>query len=147
MDGHPYLLDIRFRMLQNPELARAMGFDDEETTYEFVGNVSEVHEADRQRRSGPPGGRAGGGDSVPRDRFMSQLSEKGLTASTRRLLLGLESRGVCFPDDVSNFYIHRNLGQAMMNKAAGEVGPTWELMRDGEPGRAERNTERQGRRS
>ena len=63
---------------------------------------------------------------------MSQLSEKGLTASTRRLLLGLESRGVCFPDDVSNFYIHRNLGQAMMNKASGEVGPTWELMRDGE---------------
>ena len=63
---------------------------------------------------------------------MSQLSEKGLTASTRRLLLGLESRGVCLPDDVSNFYIHRNLGQAMMNKAAGEVGPTWELMRDGE---------------
>ena len=63
---------------------------------------------------------------------MSQLSEKGLTANTRRLLLGLESRGVCLPDDVSNFYIHRNLGQAMMNKAAGEVGPTWELMRDGE---------------
>ena len=42
VDGHPYLLDIRFRMLQNPELARAMGFDDEETQYEFVGNVSEV---------------------------------------------------------------------------------------------------------
>ena len=42
VDGHPYLLDIRFRMLQNPELARAMGFDNEETKYEFVGNVSEV---------------------------------------------------------------------------------------------------------
>ena len=63
---------------------------------------------------------------------MSELSEKGLTVNTSRLLSGLESRGVCFPDDVSNFYIHRNLGQAMMNKAAGEVGPTWELMRDGE---------------
>ena len=63
---------------------------------------------------------------------MSELSEKGLTLNTRRLLLGLESRGVCFPEDVSNFYIHRNLGQAMMNKAAGELGPTWELMRDGE---------------
>ena len=63
---------------------------------------------------------------------MSQLSEKGLTLNTRRLLLALESRGVCFPEDVSNFYIHRNLGQAMMNKAAGELGPTWELMRDGE---------------
>ena len=42
VDGHPYLLDIRFRMLQNPELARAMGFEDQETTYEFVGNVGEV---------------------------------------------------------------------------------------------------------
>ena len=42
VDGHPYLLDIRFRMLQNPELARAMGLDDDETDYEFVGNVTEV---------------------------------------------------------------------------------------------------------
>ena len=63
---------------------------------------------------------------------MSELSEKGLTLNTCRLLSGLESRGVCFPEDMSNFYIHRNLGQAMMNKAAGEVGPTWELMGDGE---------------
>ena len=42
MNGQPYLLDIRYRMLQNPELARAMGFSDEESTYEFVGNVTEV---------------------------------------------------------------------------------------------------------
>ncbi len=42
LDGRPYLLDIRFRMLQNAELARAMGFDDGETAYEFTGNVSEV---------------------------------------------------------------------------------------------------------
>ena len=42
VDGRPYLLDIRFRMLQNPELARAMGFEDDETSYEFVGNVAEV---------------------------------------------------------------------------------------------------------
>ena len=42
LNGHPFLLDIRFRMLQNTELARAMGFDDEETTYEFVGNIGEV---------------------------------------------------------------------------------------------------------
>ena len=40
--GNPYLLDIRFRMLQNSELARAMGFEDEETPYEFIGNVTEV---------------------------------------------------------------------------------------------------------
>ena len=42
IDGHPYLLDIRFRMLQNRELARAMGFDDEESTYEFHGTVAEI---------------------------------------------------------------------------------------------------------
>ena len=42
LDGHPHLLDIRFRMLHNNELARAMGFDDEETRYEFHGNVGEV---------------------------------------------------------------------------------------------------------
>lgn len=42
LDGHPYVLDIRFRMLQNAELARAMGFEDEEHPYEFVGNISEV---------------------------------------------------------------------------------------------------------
>ena len=38
----PHLLDIRFRMLENAELARAMGFEDEETSYEFAGNVGEV---------------------------------------------------------------------------------------------------------
>ena len=42
VDGQAYLLDIRFRMLQNAELARAMGFEDEETSYEFVGNVGEI---------------------------------------------------------------------------------------------------------
>ena len=42
VDGNPYLLDIRFRMLQNSELARAMGFQDDETSYEFVGNVGEI---------------------------------------------------------------------------------------------------------
>ena len=42
IDGQTYLLDIRFRMLQNPELARAMGFNDDESGYEFVGTVSEV---------------------------------------------------------------------------------------------------------
>ena len=42
VDGQPFLLDIRFRMLQNAELARAMGFDDDESSYEFKGNVAEV---------------------------------------------------------------------------------------------------------
>ncbi len=40
--GKPYLLDIRFRMLKNHELARAMSFSDEEAEYEFVGNQAEV---------------------------------------------------------------------------------------------------------
>jgi DNA (cytosine-5)-methyltransferase 1 len=42
IDGQPYLLDIRFRMLKNRELARAMGFDDDESQYEFVGTQSQV---------------------------------------------------------------------------------------------------------
>ena len=42
IDGQIYILDIRFRMLQNPELARAMGFDDNETKYEFTGNVTQI---------------------------------------------------------------------------------------------------------
>ena len=42
IDGTPYLLDIRFRMLRNAELARAMGFSDEESEYEFHGTVAEI---------------------------------------------------------------------------------------------------------
>ena len=42
IDGQMHILDIRYRMLQNPELARAMGFSDEEQQYEFVGNVAQV---------------------------------------------------------------------------------------------------------
>jgi DNA (cytosine-5)-methyltransferase 1 len=42
IDGQPYLLDIRFRMLKNRELARAMGFDDAESEYEFTGTATEV---------------------------------------------------------------------------------------------------------
>ena len=42
IDGHPYVLDIRFRMLKNRELARAMGFDDAESQYEFTGTATEI---------------------------------------------------------------------------------------------------------
>ena len=42
IDGMPHLLDIQFRMLSNSELARAMGFTDDEHAYEFAGNTSEV---------------------------------------------------------------------------------------------------------
>ena len=42
LDGHIYKLDIRFRMLEPSELAKAMSFTDKETTYEFVGNKTEV---------------------------------------------------------------------------------------------------------
>ena len=41
INGEICVLDIRFRMLNNQELARAMGFDDADS-YEFVGNVTEV---------------------------------------------------------------------------------------------------------
>ena len=42
IDGEPHVLDIRFRMLENSELARAMGFSDAEQEYEFTGNKTEV---------------------------------------------------------------------------------------------------------
>ena len=42
LNGEPYLLDIRYRMLRNTELARAMSFTNEEREYQFVGNVTEV---------------------------------------------------------------------------------------------------------
>lgn len=42
IDGQAYVLDIRFRMLTNRELARAMGFDDAEVEYEFHGTASQV---------------------------------------------------------------------------------------------------------
>ncbi len=41
VDGVPHLLDIRFRMLNNRELARAMGFD-EGTRYDFVGTQTDI---------------------------------------------------------------------------------------------------------
>jgi len=42
VDGVPLVFDIRFRMLTNGELARAMGFSDDEVDYEFVGNKAQV---------------------------------------------------------------------------------------------------------
>lgn len=42
IDGRPHLLDIRFRMLEPYELARAMGFSDEEAEYEFAGTKTEI---------------------------------------------------------------------------------------------------------
>ena len=42
IDGVPHLLDIRFRMLQNNELARAMGFHGDESQYEFTGTVGQI---------------------------------------------------------------------------------------------------------
>lgn len=40
VEGRQY--DIRFRMLEPKELARAMGFSDAETAYEFAGNKTEI---------------------------------------------------------------------------------------------------------
>jgi len=42
IDGILYVLDIRYRMLKNPELARAMGFEDAESKYEFTGSQTEI---------------------------------------------------------------------------------------------------------
>jgi hypothetical protein len=42
INGIPHVSDIRFRMLKNDELARAMGFTNDEAAYEFVGTVEEV---------------------------------------------------------------------------------------------------------
>jgi DNA (cytosine-5)-methyltransferase 1 len=42
IDGDLYYLDILFRMLENDELSRAMGFEYAEYKYEFVGNKSQV---------------------------------------------------------------------------------------------------------
>lgn len=42
VEGQLRVIDVLFRMLGNPELARAMGFDDDESTYEFAGTKSEV---------------------------------------------------------------------------------------------------------
>lgn len=42
IDGRPHLLDIRFRMLEPYELARAMGFSDDEVEYEFAGTKTEI---------------------------------------------------------------------------------------------------------
>ena len=42
IDGVPYILDIRFRMLRNAELARAMGFSEADNEYEFHGTVAEI---------------------------------------------------------------------------------------------------------
>ena len=41
IDGEPHLLDIRFRMLNNSELAKAMGFDGD-TNYVFTGTQTEI---------------------------------------------------------------------------------------------------------
>ena len=59
------------------------------------------------------------------------IADRGLTRNTRRLLDGLVRRGVSFDRHYDNFYVGRNLGQGMMNKAAGEAAPTWYLMADG----------------
>ena len=42
LNGQPHVLDIKFRMLQNDELAKAMGFDDDEITYEFSGTATQI---------------------------------------------------------------------------------------------------------
>lgn len=42
VDGQIYVFDILFRMLDWPELARAMGFSDQEIQYEFAGTKADI---------------------------------------------------------------------------------------------------------
>lgn len=42
IDGTLYVIDIRFRMLEPAELARATGFSDSEAEYEFAGTKTDV---------------------------------------------------------------------------------------------------------
>lgn len=42
IDGMLHVLDIRFRMLEPSELARASGFSDQEAEYEFAGNKTDI---------------------------------------------------------------------------------------------------------
>lgn len=42
IDGALHVLDIRFRMLEPSELARASGFSDQEAEYEFAGNKTDI---------------------------------------------------------------------------------------------------------
>lgn len=58
------------------------------------------------------------------------VSDRAVTEGARRLLVGLYKRGVDVAP-MTNFYIGRNLGQPMMNRAAGELAPCWYLAGDG----------------
>lgn len=64
----------------------------------------------------------------------NQLLERCATYNTKRLVRGLLQRGVIFvnPISIDNLYIRRDPGQPMMNKAAGEAAPTWNLVCNGE---------------
>lgn len=42
VDGVPFMIDILFRMLRNPELAAAMSFTEGEYSYEFTGTETEI---------------------------------------------------------------------------------------------------------
>lgn len=48
--------------------------------------------------------------------------------NAEKLVKGLQDRGVVLTGGW--FHIYRDNGQPMMNKAAGEIAPTWYLLRD-----------------
>ena len=56
------------------------------------------------------------------------LEQLGLSRNARKLLRGLEARGVKLDPSGVAYHIGQNPGQGMMNKAAGEIGPTWYLL-------------------
>ena len=62
-----------------------------------------------------------------RDRLILTLA---VTQGTRNLIRGLLERNVKLAY-ATNYYVARNRGQGNMNKAAGELAPTWWLAQDG----------------
>ncbi len=50
-----------------------------------------------------------------------------MTVNAEKLVEGLRARGVQLSPKGGCFYIRRDRGQPMMNKAAGEPAPTWYL--------------------
>lgn len=61
----------------------------------------------------------------------SDILELCMSRGSRRLVKGLLARGVALRGAFSNLFIMRDHGQPMMNKAAGEIAPTWRLAADG----------------
>lgn len=59
---------------------------------------------------------------------MEGLEALGSSRNARKLIRGLEARGVELNPVGVAYHIGRHRGQGMMNRAMGEIGPTWYLL-------------------